>query len=216
MKLYNANVTSLIKKKNPNIDISDLKSIERLEHIRDVFCFACFTGQRFGDIKKLKRSDIFGNVWHLRVEKTKDILEIPLTKYALEILKRYSQEEKVLPVISHQKSNVYIKELCKLVGIEDIIKTNRYMGAERIESSNFKHELIGMHIARKTFVTISLEKGMRPELVMEITGHKDFKTMKKYIKITSQVKKTEMDRVWSVEFNTPVLSETRKQRKKRK
>jgi len=58
------------------------------------------------------------------------------------------------------------------------------------------YELISTHTARRTFVTLSLEKGMRPEVVMEITGHKDYKTMKKHIKITSKVKHNEIKNVW--------------------
>ena len=55
---------------------------------------------------------------------------------------------------------------------------------------------------RRTFVTLSLEKGMRPETLMEITGHKDYKTFKKYIKISSNVKATEMNKIRNKE---PVL-----------
>jgi len=56
--------------------------------------------------------------------------------------------------------------------------------------------LIGTHTGRRTFITLSLEKGMRVETVMSITGHSDYRTFQKYIKHTKEVKRKEMDEVW--------------------
>lgn len=71
-----------------------------------------------------------------------------------------------------------------------------YRGSERIEYVLPKYDYITPHSARRTFVALSLEKGMRPETVMAITGHKDYKTFKKYIKITSKVKEIEVNQIW--------------------
>jgi len=60
-----------------------------------------------------------------------------------------------------------------------------------------KYELVTSHMGRRTFVTLSLEKGMRPEIVMKITGHKDYKTFKRYIEITDKVKHQEMMKAWN-------------------
>ena len=60
-----------------------------------------------------------------------------------------------------------------------------------------KYELVTSHMGRRTFVTLSLEKGMRPEIVMKITGHKDYATFKRYIEITSKVKYQEMMKAWN-------------------
>ncbi len=62
-----------------------------------------------------------------------------------------------------------------------------------------KYELITTHTGRRTFVTLSLEKGVRPEVLMRITGHKDMRTMKKYIKLTEKVTKSEFLRAWETE-----------------
>lgn len=175
----------------------DLKDRPALEKARDVFCFSCFTGQRFSDVSELKRDDIKEKYWNLRVTKTRDILKIPLSNNAIEILSRYADQEKPLPIISSQKTNQHLKELCKIAGINDNIAIVQYRGSEQIEEVFLKYELISTHTARRTFVTLSLEKGMRPETVMEITGHKDYKTFKKYIKITSTVKTFEMNKIWN-------------------
>ena len=73
----------------------------------------------------------------------------------------------------------------------------KYRGAEKVEFIEPKYKFIGTHTARRTFVTLSLEKGMRPETVMSITGHKDYNTFKKYIKLTDKVKLAEMNNIWS-------------------
>src|ERR1043165_9790080 len=93
--------------------------------------------------------------------------------------------------------NYYLKDLGKLLDINDITTKTRYSGKEAIEDIKPKYEFISTHTARRTFVTLSLEKGMRPETVMSITGHKDYKTLKRYIEITSKVKEMEMKKVWN-------------------
>ena len=177
----------------------DLKGKATLEKVRDVFCFSCFTGARFSDVSGMKRDDIKDRVWHLRVEKTRDILEIPLNDDPIEILNKYLDNKKPLPVISNQKTNEYLKELCKLAGIDEKITIVKYQGSKRIEKTLPKYELVSSHTARRTYVTLSLEKGMRVETVMSITGHKDYSTFKKYIKITSNVKTLEMNKAWNKE-----------------
>lgn len=167
-----------------------------LESVRDSFCFGCFTGARFSDIFKLRREDIRWNAWHLRTTKTRDNLEIPLNEFALEILEKYAHKENPLPVMSNQKTNVYLKQLGKLLDIDEQTTKTRYRGAEAIVLNKPKWEFMSTHTARRTFVTLSLEKGMRPEVLMTITGHKDYKTMRKYLKIVSKVKEKEMNSVW--------------------
>ncbi|MBI5727563.1 MAG: site-specific integrase [Ignavibacteriales bacterium] len=176
----------------------DLSSKPSLEKVRDVFCFGCFTGARYSDIEGFLVSDIVNDIWRLNTLKTKDSINIPLNDYALQIVKKYEGTGK-LPVISNQKMNDFLKDLCKLVGIDTPIRFAKFRGAERIEETKPKYEIIGTHTARRTFVTLSLEKGMRPEIVMKITGHKSLKMLQRYIKITENVKESEMRRAWGNE-----------------
>lgn len=174
----------------------DLSNNLRLDRVRDVFCMECFTGQRFSDIANLDFNDIKDNFWLLRTKKTRDILRIPLNEYALSILRKY-KESGALPVISNQRTNNYLKELAKLAEINEPTKRVYYRGSKRIEETKPKYEFITSHVGRRTFVTLSLEKGMRPEVVMAITGHKDLKTFSKYIKITTDITQQEMMRAWN-------------------
>ncbi|MFH1049441.1 MAG: tyrosine-type recombinase/integrase [bacterium] len=181
----------------------DFGNNKTLEKIRDVFCFASFTGQRFSDIERIKWNDIKTNSgtkgasWFVRTQKTHDQIEVPLNEFALEIINKYKTSDLPLPVISQQRTNEYLKKMGKLVGIDEETKKVSYQGAKKLEKYEPKYKFLSTHTARRTFVTLCLEKGMRPETLMTITGHKDFKTMRRYIKITSLVKHNEMKQIWN-------------------
>ena len=174
---------------------------KRLRNVRDIFCLACFTGLRFSDLNKIKTENIADGILTLRTEKTKDILTIPLNDYSIEIIDRHTSNGNIhLPhVITNQKMNEYLKELGEVAEFDDWVEQHRYSGSKKITNKTEKYNLITTHTARRTFVTLALEKGFRPEVVMEMTGHKNYATFKRYIKITSKVKKEEMNRLWSKE-----------------
>lgn len=171
----------------------DFSNNKRLEKVRDVFVFGCATGLRYSEYSKINKKYIRDNSIHITSKKQKDNLIIPLNSISKEILEKYDFE---LPMISEQKFREYIKEACELVGFtEEIIKTS-YIGSKRIDEPLKKYKLISSHTARRTFITLSLEKGMRPEVVMSITGHKDYRSFKKYIKLSQRVKNDEMQNAW--------------------
>ena len=110
-----------------------------------------------------------------------------------------------LPIISNQKLNDYVKELCKMAGITEQVEIVRYRGTKREAITYPKFKLIGVHTGRKTFATLSLEKGMSAEEVMTITGHRDYQSFKRYVKVTEQRKKTVMLKAWGGELSTVKL-----------
>lgn len=176
-----------------SLNLSDNK---RLEQVRDVFCFSCVTGLRYSDLKQLRKEHIKENEICLTVTKTKERLIVPLTEYSLNILSKYQDLNKPLPVISSQNMNYYIKELAEKAGINEEVEIVRYRGVKREAIVYPKYELISVHTGRKTFVTLSLEKGMSAEEVMTITGHSDYKSFKRYVKITEERKKVVMLKAW--------------------
>lgn len=170
-----------------------------LQQVRDNFCFACFTGLRFSDIAKIKRTNIKDDFIEIKTEKTRETLKIPLNQHAKNLLKKYegNEDERPLPpTITNQKTNEYLKELCEIAEIDEMIEMEKYSGSKKILIRKPKYNLVTSHTARRTFVTLSLEKGIRAEIVMNITGHKEYQTFKKYIKITDKVKLLEMNKVW--------------------
>lgn len=174
----------------------DLSNNKRLAQTRDVFCFACATGLRYSDLYQLKREHIKSDEIRLTVKKTKEHLTIPLNSYSKSILARYEGVHKPLPVISNQNLNYAVKDLCKLAGIDEQIEIVRFRGVKREAITYPKYKLIGVHTGRKTFCTLSLEKGMSAEQVMSISGHRDYKSFKRYVKVTEQLKKVVMMKAW--------------------
>jgi len=175
----------------------DLSKWRKYMAARDLFCFSCATGLRYSDIKNLKRENIFEDEIKIKVIKTKENLSIPLNKYSREILNKYSDYLKPLPTLSNQKLNKYLKEIGQIVGINEYIEIVRYKGAKRIEETLPKYSFLTAHTGRRTFVTLSLEKGMNAEEVKSITGHKDYKSFSRYVKVTENRKKLVMQKAWN-------------------
>jgi len=167
-----------------------------LERVRDVFCFACVTGLRYSDIYNLKRSQIKSDIINVVTVKTNDLLKINLNKYSTAILKKYEEIEfqggKALPVISNQKSNEYLKEVCELAGLKEIIEINYKVGNERKTETYPKYELMSFHAGRRTFVCLGLFLGLTSKVIMSFTGHKSIEAMKPYEKIVDELKSKEM------------------------
>jgi site-specific recombinase XerD len=149
-------------------------TIERISQVRDVFLFCCYTGLAYIDVKQLTSSNISfgidGEKWIFQNrQKTDTPSNIPLLPMAEEILNKYKKhpqclnENRVLPVLSNQKMNSYLKEIADLCGI--------------------KKELT-FHIARHTFATsVTLTNGVSIESVSKMLGHKNIRTTQHYAKI---------------------------------
>lgn len=176
----------------------DLKNNKRLSQTRDVFCFACVTGLRYSDLHQLRMEHIKNDEIRITVTKTKQPLTIPLNPISKDILHRYADQHKPLPVISNKNLNLYIKELCKKAGIDEPIEIIRFNGAKRIATTHPKYELIGVHNGRKTFASLSLEKGMSTQEVMSIGGWSDYKSFSRYVTVTEKRNKVVMSKAWGV------------------
>ncbi|WP_299702732.1 site-specific integrase [uncultured Pontibacter sp.] len=151
--------------------------MERLSQVRDIFLFSCFTGLAYADVQKLKRSEIVTGpdrgMWVCTSrQKTDTVSRIPLLPTALAILEKYDghpqclNQDRVLPVLSNQKMNAYLKEIADLCGID---------------------KPLTFHIARHTFATtVTLSNGVPIESVSRMLGHTNIKTTQHYAKILDQ------------------------------
>lgn len=148
--------------------------IDRIRHVRDIFIFCCYTGLAYVDVLQLTRSEIAtgidGEKWiYTSRQKTDASTRIPLLPPALEILEKYKDhpqcinEERLLPVLSNQKMNSYLKEISDQCGIT---------------------KKMTMHTARHTFATtVTLTNGVPIETVSKMLGHRNLKTTQYYAKI---------------------------------
>ncbi len=148
--------------------------IPRLANVRDIFVFCCYTGLSYADVKKLKWTDIAegvdGKLWIFTSrEKTETSSNIPLLPKALEIIERYRDyppcmtKDMVLPVLSNQKMNSYLKEIADLCEIS---------------------KELTFHKSRHTFATsVTLANSVPIETVSKMLGHTDIKTTQHYAKL---------------------------------
>ncbi|OAV75512.1 Tyrosine recombinase XerD [Bacteroidales bacterium Barb7] len=146
-------------------------STKRLEQVRDIFVFSCFTGLAYIDVKNLRENNIRtsfdGGLWVMgKREKTGVNFNIPLLEVPQMILDKYKgtlPNQIVLPVLSNQKMNAYLKEIGDLCGIE---------------------KELTYHLARHSFATMTLSKGVSIESVSKMLGHTNIKTTQIYARIT--------------------------------
>ncbi|EFA92979.1 site-specific recombinase, phage integrase family [Hoylesella buccalis ATCC 35310] len=171
---------------------------QALDRVRDVFLFQCFTGLRYSDVFNLRRSDIKGDHIEVTTVKTSDSLIIELNNHSKAILDKYKdvafEDDKVLPVITNQKMNDYLKELAELAGIDEPVRQTYYRGNERIDEVTPKYALLGTHAGRRTFICNALALGIPPQVVMKWTRHSDYKAMKPYIDIADDIKANAMSK----------------------
>lgn len=195
---FTVDIVTLSEKELKQLEDLDLSGEEnlRLDRTRDLFLFGCYTGARFSDIFNINRSDIKENVWFLRQVKTKYTTEIPLIDEAVNILRKYEHFEKPLPVITNQKLNQYLKELCEKAKLFAPVRITEQKGNQTIENVYQKYELITTHTARRTFITLSLTKGMNAQIVMSITGHKSYNSFKKYVNLVTTDKQKALKETW--------------------
>ena len=163
--LTEAEIQSIIEK--------DFKT-ERLSLVRDIFLFSCFTGLAYIDVKNLTKAHVSygidGEKWiFTHRQKTESASKIPILPVTQMIIDKYENhpqcinEDKLLPILSNQKMNAYLKEIAGVCEIE---------------------KELTFHIARHTFATtVTLTNGVPIESVSKMLGHKNLRTTQHYAKV---------------------------------
>ena len=174
---------ALTKEEIENLVSKDFGT-NRLDYVRDIFVFCCYTGLAYADVEKLSPSQIQkgidGKSWIFTERtKTKTRFNIPLLSTALIILEKYKDNPnavnkgKCFPVLTNQKMNAYLKEIADICGINKKLTT---------------------HLARHTFATtITLTNGVPLETVSSMLGHKNIRTTQIYAKVVQTKVSFDMD-----------------------
>lgn len=160
--------------------------IERIQQVKDIYLFCCFTGLAFVDVKNLVNEDIEENnsmLWiKKKRQKTKNWCHIPLLAPALDIMNKYKNHPNrinkgfVLPVMSNQKMNAYLKEIADLCGINKNLST---------------------HTARHTFATtVTLSNQISMEVVSKMLGHSSINMTKKYARVVDDLINRDMEKIY--------------------
>ncbi len=153
----------------------------RLERVRDLFIFACLTGLSHADMKLLRKENIAefeGMKWLVIPRKKTGILSsIPLLDIPLQLLAKYDgklSDGRILPTLSNQRQNEYLKEIAVVCNI------NRRLTC---------------HVARHTFATLAISKGVSLESASKMLGHANIRTTRIYAAITDEKVRREMERM---------------------
>lgn len=160
-------------------------TIGRIEQVKDIYLFCCFTGMAFSDVKSFEQKDIIykgDQPWiKKKRQKTKNWFHVPLLDPALHIIKKYERHPEcikkgvLLPVPSNQKMNAYLKEIADLMGIEKHLST---------------------HTARHTFATtVTLSNQVSMEVVSKMLGHASIDMTKRYARIVDDLISKDMAKV---------------------
>ena len=161
-------------------------TIKRLEQVRDIFVFCCFTALAFVDVQQLSREHLIkdnnGALWIRKArQKTNQMCNIPVLSIPQRILRKYEDNAEcikkgvLLPVISNQRMNAYLKEIADLCGITKRLTT---------------------HVARHTAATVVfLANDVSMENVSKILGHSNIRMTQHYAKVVDRSIMRDMENV---------------------
>lgn len=192
-----------VKKDRGYLTKSELESIidykpdnKRLEKVRDIFLFCCFTGYDYSTTAALTDKNIVtdddGSIWiETHRIKTGTLSKVKLLDIPLSILKKYELKRDgdfLLPVMSNAKYNLYLKEIASICGIEKNLTS---------------------HLARHTFATtVTYANGVSIESISKMLGHTKISTTQIYARIVDKTVSNEMDKLAQTLSNTRFSIET--------
>lgn len=164
-----------------------------LNTVRDIFLFSCFTSLRYSDVMSLTWAQV-GPVSFSAVQvKTAKTVQIQFNEYSQEVLSRYvdvavDAKGHVFPRVPNQVMNRYLKVIGRACGFDDKVMITEYHGARRSDQVFEKWQLLSTHAGRRTFICNALMLGISPTIVMQWTGHSDYRAMKPYIAVSDTAK----------------------------
>ena len=175
----------LLKDELKNIEDLNL-AFPRLDIVRDIFVFSCYSGLAYVDVANLTKNNIRlgidGDLWIITERtKTKSQSNIPLLPKAHELIKKYSRypnkktEDHIFPIFTNQRMNAYLKEIADLASVD---------------------KNLTFHIARHTFATtVTLANGVPIESISSMLGHKSIRTTQIYSKVINAKISEDMDKL---------------------
>lgn len=165
-----------------------------LERSRDMFCFGAFTSLRHSDVFLVSDARFEENFLNMTIVKTKTMNHlVPLTDVLKELVLKYKGTiYEPIPKITSQKLNENLKKCAEILGWDERVVLTRYRGARPIRKEFRRYELITSHVARKTFISVSLELGIPERVVKNISNHKDERSFRRYVKLEGSYLSKEM------------------------
>lgn len=155
---------------------------ESLNFYRDLFIIQTYLCLRYSELSQLTTNNIYKNTIKVYSVKDKELLTKPLIPKIKVLIEKHDIENK--EIISEQKYNKNLKKLFKIAGINEEILYYKVYGKNHEEHISSIDEIISNHISRNTYITLSLSLGMTDKEVMQVSNHKQVKTLQAYSKTT--------------------------------
>lgn len=160
----------------------DFSYNKRLEQVRDLFIVGALTGLRFSDFSRIQRENFITMDDDLYLKmitaKTSQVVILPVNEVILKIMEKYSSQKNNLPpTISNQKFNAYIKEVCRIAGMNE---TGRLSKSPQTPT----WAAVSSHTCRRSMCTNLYLSGMGTYSIMAISGHRTERSFLKYIKVS--------------------------------
>lgn len=167
------------------------------ELAKDYFVFGSFTGLRYSDLSKLKKSELSELEINTMCRKTGKRVRIEINKYSKEIIDKYigTPSKNLLPYISNSWLDMVLWQIFVKLGFDTPVIQEYWSGERLMRKEVPKYEILAIHSARRTFVVQCLKRGVPPLVVIRWTGHKDLTSLGPYIAIVDAQRKKEMQKL---------------------
>lgn len=169
-------------------DLASIKGAiltDDLAEERDRFLLQCYTGLRASDIDALNEQLIVNNILRIRLKKTGEIVSIPLSDETLSLCHRVCSHKRVR---NTQRISA-IRTICRLSGLTDAWTVAHRIGGKIVERTGQRWEFIGTHTARRSFICNLIAQGVSVDVIMAMTGHSSYESIKPYIGIADDTKR---------------------------
>ena len=163
LKLYNANIEN-----------------KRLSNIRDLFCFGCVTGIRFAAMQRLTINHIQDKFIFYNADKSNKQTLVPITDFSKSIIEKHKGNKYLLPQISNQKANIYLREVAEKLELNRIVTQLQFKGSKTNEAHYKLYEKLSFKISKKTCITLLSTLGVNPETIGIFTAN-NMETIKHYL-----------------------------------
>lgn len=167
---------------------------KKLRNIKDLILIQIFTGLRYSDIFKITPGKVINNTLQIKTTKTNKIVNIPIVENLRPILEKHKYDISKL-LITNDVYNKGIKKLLNEVGINSQIEVSTYENGKEVITTKPKYDVIGSHTFRRTFITLSLSKGIPIPVIQSITGHSDLSQLIRYVHLVDDIKNREMNKL---------------------
>lgn len=178
----------------------DLSGEPRLQKAQHLFILAATTGLRYSDIIRLSPAHIKGDVIVLVTKKNDKALRIPLNTYSKSILEMYPDG---LPKLSNPVINRYLKEIGIRCKFFEEVEISKYKMGIRTQQKVPLYSLVTFHTGRRSFISQSLMRGLRPHEVMAISGHSTFGAFQRYLHASDQQLMNSVASAWNTAPELP-------------